>query len=201
MKTFSILLFIVGALFLAVQLYTVFSIIRIEKQPYRVVESKSGYEIRYYPSVKVAKINSPADTYKGISRTGFQKLASYIFGGNEENQKIAMTSPVEMEINDTASSMKFVMPKIYATKTLPNPNNNDIILENSEEEYVAALRFRGLVNDQILEKKKGELSKMLKQQKLQTRGSFRYLGYNPPYQLFGRRNEVIVRIDFKEKKM
>jgi hypothetical protein len=28
-------------------------------------------------------------------------------------------------------------------------------------------------------------------------GNHRYLGYNPPYQVVGRRNEIIVTIDWK----
>jgi hypothetical protein len=30
-------------------------------------------------------------------------------------------------------------------------------------------------------------------------GHYRFLGYNPPYQLFGRRNEIIVSVEWKEK--
>ena len=186
---------VVGVVFVAIQVYTVFSVKRIEKQPYSVVEKRSGFEIRHYPSVKVARVNSTVSNYKAISSNGFRKLAGYIFGGNEKNQKIAMTSPVEMDINDSASSMQFVMPRIYATKELPVPLNKEVRIEDSEEEYVAAIEFGGFVNDKKLNIKKQELAALLQKENLKPSGSFRYLGYNPPYQLIGRKNEIIVRIE------
>ena len=52
-------------------------------------------------------------------------LAGYIFGGNETNQKIAMTSPVSMSMNDS-TEMKFMIPSNYELEDLPKPNNENI---------------------------------------------------------------------------
>jgi len=35
----------------------------------------------------------------------------------------------------------------------------------------------------------------LQASKISYHGHFRFLGYNPPFQLFGRKNEIIVSVD------
>jgi hypothetical protein len=92
-----------------------------ETQAYSVIRTEKDFEIRFYPSKTMASITSSAKSYKELSSIGFQRLAHYIFGGNEGKQKIAMTSPVYMDINDTASSMSFVMPAQFTIENLPKP--------------------------------------------------------------------------------
>jgi hypothetical protein len=48
--------------------------------------------------------------FKEASSQGFSILAGYIFGGNKENEKIAMTSPVTMSLEDSMTVM-FMVPK------------------------------------------------------------------------------------------
>ena len=83
---------------------------KTEEQKYSLVRKYDDFEIRFYPSATVASIRSDAKTYRELAGPGFQKLAGYIFGGNEANAKISMTAPVQMDINDTGSTMSFVMP-------------------------------------------------------------------------------------------
>jgi hypothetical protein len=61
---------------------------------------------------------------------------------------------------------------------------------------VAAIRFGGFGSDQKIEEQTNILKEALHAQQLTYIGNFTYLGYNPPYQLFGRRNEVIVKIEW-----
>jgi hypothetical protein len=144
----------------------------------------------------MALVTSSLKSYRELGNTGFRKLAGYIFGGNKENKKIAMTSPVHMEISDTVSSMSFVMPTNYNKDNLPQPNNSEIKIKVSEPEYVAALKFGGFATTSRIEKHKAQLKKLLEDKGISYYGNFRYLGYNPPFQLFGRRNEVIVAIHY-----
>ena len=44
-------------------------------------------------------------------------LAGYIFGGNDREQKIAMTSPVVMEM-DSTMTMKFLVPAQYTMEAV-----------------------------------------------------------------------------------
>jgi hypothetical protein len=111
-----------------------------------------------FSSVKLGKKN-----YKGTSGEGFGILAGYIFGDNESNEKIAMTSPVVMEIGDT-SKMMFMVPKAYSIKDLPNPNNDRILFEKQDEKIVAAIQFDGWANDDKIEKYKAILKEETYQQ-------------------------------------
>jgi hypothetical protein len=60
----------------------------------------------------VAKTSLASNSFNGAGSDGFRSIAGYIFGGNNKNQKIAMTAPVVMNLGDSAS-MNFVMPSAY----------------------------------------------------------------------------------------
>jgi hypothetical protein len=181
------------------QLYTAMSIAKSETQTYRVVHTEKDFEIRFYPAVTMATITSPAKTYKELGNPGFRKLAGYIFGGNNKKQKIAMTSPVHMNINDSVSSMSFVMPAEFHKDNLPTPNDGGVVIQTTTDEYVAVLKFGGFASNEKIEKYKGILEAALKNHHVTYFGNFRFLGYNPPFQLFGRRNEIIVAVDWNAR--
>jgi len=105
-----------------------------------------------------------------------------------------MTSPVHMDINDTASSMSFVMPSAYTKVNLPKPNDPNVIISTTSEEYVAAIRFSGYASDSELKKYSDKLRSALDSHGIRYYGNFRFLGYNAPFQFWGRRNEIIVSI-------
>lgn len=171
----------------------------IEKQNYRVVRSEQGFEIRYYPQATLATVYTSAHSYGEIATPGFRRLAGFIFGGNASNTKISMTSPVHMDINDSLSSMSFVMPSKFGIGDLPAPDDPGVVLEQSKAEYVAVLRFGGYASDEVLRRKANQLRELLKQNGISFYGNFRYLGYNPPYRIIGRRNEIIVSVHWDEK--
>lgn len=170
----------------------------IEKQKYRLVHSENEYEIRYYPPAMMATIHSEAKSYRQMSTPGFRALAGFIFGGNESSTRIAMTSPVHMDINDRESAMSFVMPSKYDEQSLPRPRDPRVKLEKSQAEYVAVLRFGGYANDRKIAHYSGKLRKALEKKGISYSGNFRFLGYNPPYQFIGRKNEIIVSVSWSE---
>ena len=170
----------------------------IEKQEYRLVKSEKEYEIRHYPSAMKATIYSSAKSYRQLSTPGFRALAGFIFGGNESNTRISMTAPVHMDINDSQSAMSFVMPSKYDEQSLPRPNDPRVQLEKSLAEYVAVLKFGGYANDQKIARYSEKLKTALEKKGIGYSGNFRFLGYNPPYQFIGRRNEIIVSVSWPE---
>jgi hypothetical protein len=170
-----------------------------EKQTYRVVHTDKEFEIRFYPSAIMATIHSSAKSYRELSYPGFRQLAGYIFGGNETGEKIAMTSPVHMDLNDSLSSMSFVMPSSYRMENLPAPENAGVQLEKTPDEHVAVLRFKGYASDSRIRSYSEKLRKLLVEKQIPYHGPFRYLGYDPPYKPFGRRNEIIVTVEWTEK--
>ena len=186
-------------LIIAFQTYVSMATTKSETQTYKVIKVEDEFEIRYYPSATMAMITSSATTYKELGSPGFAKLAGYIFGGNQENKKIAMTTPVHMDINDSASTMSFVMPSIYNKDNLPLPNNSEVTIKTVPEEYVAALKFGGFASNERIKEHTAILENALIKHKLAYYGHFRFLGYNPPFQFIGRRNEIIVAVHWEAK--
>ena len=199
MKFFIIIITATILLFVLLQSFTIMPINKTEEQDHSLVRKYKDFEIRFYPSATIATINSNAKTYRDLSGPGFQKLAGYIFGGNEANTKISMTSPVQMDINDSVSTMSFVMPSAYTKENLPKPNDPDVHINNTADEYVAVIRFGGYVSDEDLKFYSEKLEKLLKENGITSLGNYRFLGYNPPFQFIGRRNEIIVSVEWGQK--
>jgi hypothetical protein len=199
MKIFIIIFILIIAVIVVFQFVMFLTINKTEKQKYTVVLKDKGFEIRFYPSATLATIRSDAKTYKELSNPGFRKLAGYIFGGNETGTKISMTSPVQMDINDSFSTMSFVMPSAYQTENLPKPKDPGIVLKKTNDEYVAAIKFGGFASDRNLKFHSEKLQRLLKEKGITSQGHYRYLGYNPPFQFIGRRNEIIISVDWKGK--
>ena len=181
-------------LILVVQIYLMMSASKTETQAYRILLKKVDFEIRFYPAVTMASVTSSAKSYKELANPGFRKLAGYIFGGNETGKSISMTSPVHMDINDSASTMSFVMPASYNVENLPKPIDKQVSIQKVPDEVVAAIKFGGYASDADIEKNKLKLIKALKDNNVVYFGNFRYLGYNAPYQFINRRNEIIVNV-------
>ena len=197
MKIALIVIGIITVLLIVFQIYTTMATKKSETQLYKVIRKEKEFEIRFYPSATMAMITSSAKTYKELGSSGFTKLAGYIFGGNKDKKQIAMTSPVHMDIGDTISSMSFVMPSNYNKDNLPLPDNSNIAIKTTPDEYVAAITFDGFASQEAIKRHTDILESALKEKHLSYFGHFRYLGYNPPYQLFGRRNEIIVSVNHK----
>jgi len=200
MKIFLIAASILIAILIVFQIYISMSVNKTETQAYKLIRAEDNFEIRYYPAATMAKISSNAKSYRDLGSSGFGQLAKYIFGGNSEKKQIAMTSPVHMDVGDTGSTMAFVLPSAYKLSDLPKPNDPDISIVTSEPEYVAVVKFSGFANTASINKHKAILENALKDKHMSYHGDFRYLGYNPPFQLFGRRNEVIVALDANDFK-
>ena len=118
MKITLIILGTLGLAFVVVQHYLKYNTNSVETQPYEVLETKEAFELRFYPSVNVARITSQSTSYNDMSSNGFRQLAGYIFGGNDKNESIAMTSPVQVDVDDSISTMSFMMPKMYGIDDL-----------------------------------------------------------------------------------
>ncbi len=165
-----------------------------EHQAYTLLHKFPGFEVRYYPEALLARVYTNARSYREMTSPAFNALAGYIFGGNDQNMKIAMTAPVHIDLHDTGSSMSFVMPAQYELEDLPEPSNRAVRIEKAEPAYIAAITFGGYANDEKILEHSEKLRKMLEQNNIQYTGNFRFLGYNSPYKFWNRRNEVVVNI-------
>jgi len=194
MNKVTIILASVVGVFLIAQLLMSYKNKDIETPKYKVVKTYDSFEIRQYDSMILAQTIIQETSIKKSGNTGFRKVAGYIFGGNRNNQQIAMTAPVIMEVGDN-TKMSFVMPGQYKMEDLPQPNSSEVKLVKAAPKKFAVLFFSGFASDEKINRKKELLREALKKEQISVKGDFSYLGYNAPWDLFGRRNEVAIEVE------
>jgi hypothetical protein len=194
MKTASILLGIIAIVFVGIQLFSLKSQKNIETYPYVVNKKYDQFEIRSYKATLFTSVKLSTKKYKEASSKGFSILAGYIFGNNNRNEKIAMTSPVSMSLKDS-TTMMFMVPKKYKKETLPQPNLSNIKFKEEPAKTVAAINFSGWANDKKIKKYKQKLKDALEKEGILYKNRFQFLGYNAPYEVFNRKNEIIVELE------
>lgn len=207
MKTPTIALIVIALLLLVWVAWGYFSIAKVERLKYTVLDDSKEYEIRSVEDHIVAQVTVSGD-YNQASNEGFMKVADYIFGNNTSSDSVAMTTPV---INSEEASEKvamttpvintedadsknqviaFVMPSSYTMETLPVPNNDEVTLREVEGETLAVLQFSWWATAQRVEKKKQELLSYLDRDGL-SYSTIQSARYNPPWTPpFMLRNEV-----------
>ncbi len=194
MKQFFLILIVILVIgFIAVQLFALKSQYNIESHAFTVKEKYDTFEIRKYEKALFTSVKLPRNDFKDASSNGFSILAGYIFGGNDKKKKIAMTSPVKMSLQDTIT-MLFMVPHKLKKETLPLPNDSNIEFKEEIEKTVAAISFGGWVNTQKIDQYKKELINALSSKNISYSNQFFYLGYNAPYEVFNRKNEIIVEL-------
>lgn len=166
----------------------------VETQKYSIEEKDGEFEIRSYAS-RIVATTPVRGTFDAASSEGFKKLAGYIFGANQEEEKISMTAPVWMSSDTQSSIMQFIMPAKYNMNDLPEPNDSTVNLERFSGGRYAAITFGGFANDEMIAAHKKILTEWLENKGYPTNGSSYFLGYNSPFKIKHRRNEVLISID------
>ena len=77
---------------------------------------------------------------------------------------------------------------------LPKPNQSAIKFRQEPKKTVAAISFSGWANDEKIKKYKQKLKLALKAENISFTNRFYFLGYNAPYEVFNRKNEIIVEL-------
>ncbi len=193
MKIVTIILVVILIAFTFVQLYFVRGQRNIETYPYVVIKKYDRFEIRSYEATLFTSVKLSTKGYKNSSSKGFSILAGYIFGNNERNEKISMTSPVSMSLDDSMTMM-FMVPKKLNKDMLPKPNQSSIEFKEEPAKTLAAIRFNGWANDTKIEKFKQNLKDALDNEGIKYSNKFYFFGYNAPFEVFSRKNEVLVEL-------
>jgi len=169
----------------------------IETPIYELISKEDSFEIRSYSDMIIAKINVQSD-YKGSTSTGFRRIASYIFGGNDKEMKIAMTAPViaECPSKDLSSyTVSFVMPKEHSLGGLPKANTELVSIEQENLGVVAVLSFGGWATDARSISYQKKLSEILENKKIKAQGGYMVAQFNSPWALpMFRKNELMVKL-------
>ena len=159
---------------------------------YVIIKKIKNIEIREYKSLIYASY-TPNNSERNNS---FRKVANYIFGSNNKNEKIAMTSPVVIKLHNK-NEMAFIMPEKYTLQNLPKPNSKEIDIYREPSNIKASISYSGWSNEKKEQKKINELKKILKKNNIKHHNDFEVLVYNSPWTLINRRNEIVVSIDYK----
>jgi hypothetical protein len=169
----------------------------LETPEYELISKDDGFEIRRYSEMIIATTSVQAD-YKSSTSSGFRRIASYIFGGNDKEMKIAMTAPV---ISDCPSeglntfNISFVMPKEYSIDDLPKANTSLVSIEQESLGDVAVLTFGGWATESRSISYQQKFSALLKKSGIESQGGFMVAQFNSPWTLpMFRKNELMVRI-------
>ena len=165
--------------------------IAIEEPVYQVEKAWEAeqIEIRAYAPRVMAVTGMDEDT-----DAGFRVLAGYIFGGNAEEEKIAMTAPVQQSMAGE-KEMAFMMPAEYALEDLPAPEDQRVSFREAPAYTAAVIQFSGWASAEKADEKWQQLRGFLISEGIDITGEPTLNQYNPPWTLpFMRRNEIIVPV-------
>jgi hypothetical protein len=87
------------------------------------------------------------------------------------------------------------VPKKFTKESLPKPENANIEFIETPEKRMAAISFSGWASDKKIVKYKLALVTLLDKNEIKHSNKFSVLGYNPPYQILFRKNEIIVSLE------
>ena len=194
MNKWLISVLVIAAVFLVFQLVVSMTTSDIETPKYKVLKKYPRFELRQYESMMLATTNLGVSSFDEKSSEGFRTIASYIFGKNKSNEKIAMTAPVIYHA-DSISTLSFVVPRSKTKESMPVPIDQNLTFVVQAPKLLAVLDFGGFINDEKLAARMAELKKAVLKEGFQIKGQGYYFGYNPPWQLIGRKNEVAFELE------
>jgi len=176
-----------------------------EKPQYRVEGPTGPIELRAYDPMILAQATVRGGRRQAIN-DGFRLIAGYIFGGNADRTRIAMTAPVQQApggpaegpIRDGESrawTVSFVMPRAWTINTLPAPVDKRVVLTPLPAKRFVVSRFSGLAGAAKIERKSRELIAYASAHHMATVGQPLMAFYNPPWTLpLLRRNEILLEV-------
>lgn len=172
-----------------------------EEPGFVVVSTADEYEIRCYESYSVAQLTTPREVNEGLATVqGFNTLANYIFGDNEDGKKMGLSMPVEISYDKDdkeVRTLSFVIPSEDTDNEgyAPEPVDRKVRLAQVPQRLVAIREFPGIATDAEAARQLQILTEALEDSGYTPVFPRKYsvLQYNPLYTLpWRRRNEVAV---------
>ena len=163
------------------------------------------FEVREYEKFFVAEtsLNSNTGSAKmedSEAGQAFNRLAGYIFGKNERNEKMEMTTPVFSNKNQ---KMQFVVEE---SSSEVKPVDGSVQVRDRESFLVAVMSFSGIANKEITDETESKLRAAMKREEESTskvtflpRSGDEFVElaqYNDPFtNPLQRRNEVLIALE------
>jgi hypothetical protein len=198
---------------------SIFGFEAVEEPRYEVLRQEGTLELRRYAPYALAEITLEGD-FRATQREGFQRLARYIFGGNQARRDLPMTAPVTLEPESPMADSEalpmtapvtrspagngwttaFVLPAGVTASNAPVPTDTAVRVRDVPARDVAAIRFSGSFSEAEFRRQEQLLRAWLSPEHVAA-GPARWAGYNPPFTLpFLRRNEVLLPLVPSESK-
>ena len=187
--------------------------VALEKPEYEVLYQDGKIEYRLYQPYIVAQTNvSVEDEYNGASNEGFRRLFKYITGANNTDidiamtapvqmnmdnagEKIAMTAPVQQKSNGDFLQVAFMLPSEFNMDTAPAPTDGRVFIREIPARIMAVIRYSGRWTDRNRAKYEKRLRENLQSHGIDTVSGPETAAYNPPFTPpFLRRNEIMFEV-------
>ncbi|WP_043442946.1 SOUL family heme-binding protein [Arthrobacter sp. L77] len=172
-----------------------------EQQPYTLIDTYPGFELRAYPAHVVAEVD--VDTaFDSAGNAAFRTLASYIFGANTSRRKLTMTAPVTQQASTpageasseqlamtapvtqqrapTGHTVAFVLPADVSFATAPVPDDPRVRVVQKPAATTAAVSFSGRGGQASFERHLQGLLAAVGKAAFVPRGEPRYARFDPP---------------------
>ena len=198
MKTTLYIFLVILFVFTVWQLYVSYGNKKYETLTHEIIGNIKPIDFKIYNKYTKASVNTEAYNMNSASKN-FPVLANYIFGGNKDSLKMAMTSPVIYNMSNI-SSFSFIMPLEFEINNLPSPNTEKIFFETVENQCIAVIKFSGFANEKNCAAKHLELLNILEQNNISCNNDFMIAVYQPPYQIINRKNEIWIEVNALEVK-
>jgi hypothetical protein len=186
----------------------------LEEPEYELEQEINGLEIRKYaPRIVAETVVADTTDFDAAREEGFRRLAGYIFGDNASKERIAMTTPVGVHAerqrgeriamttpvtardSESGYVVTFTMPRERSLEELPKPRDARVRVRRTRGERVAALRFQGAYESDLVQEKQSELLLRVRTAGFTAHGEPYFAGYDAPSTLpFLRRLEVWIPI-------
>ncbi|KAJ0026857.1 hypothetical protein NQD34_017857 [Periophthalmus magnuspinnatus] len=155
------------------------------------------YETRTYHATKWVSTSLTGMDWDAAMGTGFRRLFKYIGGTNQNKVKVEMTAPVSCFVEpgegptcESKFTVSFYIPEEHQA-TPPEPTDPDVFIEHRKEFTAYVRTHGGFSNEQM---KRDELLKLVESLKRDgvefVDQPFYVAGYDSPFKLTNRRNEV-----------
>ena len=171
-----------------------------ESAAYEVVEADGPFEIRDYPRLTMATTEMRFASQGGDG--SFMRLFRYISGDNDDQQSLAMTTPVFMQpsSDERPGQMGFVVPSAVAAGQVPQPSDGAVEIDQRDSGRFAVVRFAGRIEPGSTAEAEEKLRTWMSKRGLVAAGAAEFAGYDPPWTPGRwRRNEVLIRLRLSDR--
>ena len=173
---------------------------------FKTVDNTDAFETRVYPAgLKWTSTVVTGVKYDEAVSTGFMRLFHYIGGENEAKAKVPMTAPVRVRVTpgfgpfcESNFTVSFFVPFVEGEPGTqidpPEPTNPDVFSETDADAFTAYVAsFGGWADERKLLREARSLGDTLVRAGKRAAGEggdFFFAGYDAPFRVLGRHNEV-----------